>query len=134
MPDNQLFIEKTDFLKNEKKINYSVQAEKLRIERHVFDSYRAERVAVPGYIEQRMIVDFPELADFEERKNTTTDVVHEPMVLYSDGNAWKEAYLTQKKLIEMQNMELERLRKDVERLGAENKALKDIFKERDRKI
>jgi len=144
MIDNQPFIEATNFIKNKRKITFGEIAIKIGINQGRMDNLRRNGVPLDLTEAQELTRHFPEVLKFftENRtenkdennmKNLNNDTVHEPLVLYSDGNAWKEAFLTQKKLIELQTLELERLRRDVERLSAENNALKAIFKERDKK-
>jgi len=132
--DRQQFIKATDYLKEHYKLTFGEMAEAIDEKEHAITNIRRGSKKPSAFLIEKMRKQYPQLDMFFATNVASEDVAHEPMVLYSDGNAWKEAYLTQKKLIELQNLELERLRKDVERLGAENKALKDIFKERDRKI
>ena len=112
MPNNQSFIARTNFLKNDKNINFSKQAEKLRVERHIFDSYRANRVAVPAHVEKRLITEYPELTEYAQAKEETW-LVEDVEQGYSFGAInveLKDLAKTQAKLIDMMEGELEKMR------------------------
>lgn len=111
MVDNQQFILRTNFLKNEKNISFVNQSAKLRVERHVFDSWRTNRVAVPEHIEKRLIAEFPELTEFE-------NLVSEPPaeIVYEKTTYNHELIETQRHLIKLMKEELERQKMENQRL------------------
>jgi len=128
MVDNKGFIEKTNYLKHIVKMNFAIQAERLGVSRSVFDSYRMERVNVPDIIMEKLDKDFPDLMDYEPKGGL--DRVEEPMILYSDGNAWKQLSESQKKLLDRIEEENRKLREENQRLEGENRALKEIISKR----
>lgn len=126
MPDNQQFIEATNYLKNEKNIDFSVQAEKIKVKRHRFDSWRSKRVEVPAYILNRLREEFAELSEMSGP--IKGDRVEEPSEVYATAgfNVWKEAFLTQKELVEIQKERIRILELENERLKGENEALRKL--------
>jgi hypothetical protein len=115
MVDNQFFNSRTNFLKNEKNINFSVQAAKLRVERHVFDSWRANRVTVPEHFENRLVTEFPELADY---RTATEDVLRDSQEQagYGEAGILRETLEVQKELIAMQRLRIAQLEIENEKL------------------
>lgn len=137
MTDSQRFKKATDLIKHTKKVSIGEIAAALGVERHIVDNIR--RGTEPNILLiEELIMKFPFIAnEFDKidtkNANDLPDQVGEPMVLYNDGNAWKQLAEERKEYLERVKKENEKLIEQNQKLEAENKALKEIIIARDKK-
>ena len=126
------FIEAMNDLKKKERKPLKVLAVEIGITEDTNNMIRAGRRKAQDEEIQSLVKKYPGIIkDYPILSNKSlSDKVEEPMILYSDGNAWRELSETQKKLLERIEKENETLKEENQKLKSENKALKEIIIDR----
>lgn len=133
MIEIQQFIKATDYLKEHNQITFGEMAEAIGEKEHAITNIRRGSKKPSPLLVSKLVKIYPQVESFFATNVAGDDMVHEPMYFYNDGHALKELVETQRKLIERLEDENNKLQSANEQLKGENKALKDIFRQREKK-
>ena len=99
----------------------------MRVERHVFDSWRANRVTVPEHIEERLVSEFTELANYRtDIPDVVNDSEEQGQYVKMEPGMVSEMITMQRDMIKMLREEIARKTVEAERLRGEVKALREM--------